>query len=459
MAMDGSEQDDCSLRNTLAVPDPLSLIGVPGKSDVTWSGIGEIPATVSQGWKLYVSATLANYIKTLKIVGPILHGFGIPFKYLSSLSRVRDQNAGLFGFSQVGKCIVAYLYDESKVSMVLPELRSSLEMVGHEGPFVPRLPAAWSGASVFYRYGSYRGKSLEIAGATLKDDRRDPLTAINLIEVNPFAPVDDIIANGEKGRATHGNRSILAKFPVVSAICRSGKGGVFRGIDIQDPARGDVIVKIGLRLGSALPDGRDGAYFVGREWRMYGVMRDSGLSDVLATPIAFSMEDDANVLVLEAIQGVDLAAHRAISVDDPSHLLAAIRLMRRVHRAGYALGDAKAANFIVRGVDLAIVDLESSSSLRGPRRALPSSFIVSGPPDMGLEGRDILHFLISVASPTGGGVEGLGASQSRHIRLPRFVDEVVPCDAWAREALRLLRLAMHAFEKGPSLREFDRLFV
>jgi len=459
MAMDGSERNDYLWRSMLAVPDPLSLIGMPGNADVTWSGIGDVPTTVSQGWKVYVSATLANYVKTLKIVGPILHHFDIPFKYLSTLSRVRDQNSGLFGFSQVGKCIVAYMYDASSVSMVLAELRSSLETMGHEGPFVPRLPAAWPGASVFYRYGSYRGKCLELAGTTLMDDRSDPLVAISLVEANPFTPVDNVLASGEESRPIHENRSILTRFPVASAICRSGKGGVFRGVDIQDPSRRDVIVKIGLRLGSALPDGRDGAHFIHREWRMYGVMRDSGLSDVLATPIAFSREDDANVLVLEAIQGVDLAAHRASSVDDPSHLLAAVRLMRRIHGAGFALGDAKAANFIVRGAGLVVVDLESSSSLHGPRRALPSTFIISGLQDIGLEGHDILHFLLSVASPKGRDDEGLGASQSRHIRLPGFVDEIVPDDAWGYEAIRLLRLAIRELEKDPSLRELDRVFV
>lgn len=451
--MDGSDYLGFPTRNMLAVPDPMSLVGLPGLTGAIWNGVGEVPTNVSQGWKLYVSATLANYVRTLVVVGPILHGHSIPFKYLSSLSRVRDQNAGVFGFSQVGKCIVAYLHDVSKISTLLAVLRGRLEGEEHEGPFVPRLPSAWSGASVFYRFGSYRGGRIEIAGISRLDDRSDPLSVIKLVEVNPFVSADDARTGEETRKSADVSPSILARFPAVSPICRSGKGGVFRAIDIQSPARTGVIVKIGLRLGSVLLDGRDGAHFLERESSMYQALRDSGPGDALARPIAFSREECANVLVLEELQGVDLTLHRSKIANDPSHLASAIRLIQRVHRAGFCLGDAKASNFIVRGEDLLLVDLESVSPLGESRKALPSTFVIVGLPGTSREASDILHFLVSLVCPAAR--DGLALSQARIIRLPDFADELVAEDAWGHEAIRLLRFALHTLQADPSLQRFD----
>jgi hypothetical protein len=457
MAMDGSEHIYDASRGMPVVPDPMRLVGQSGVTGATWNGVGDIPAAVSQGWKLYVSATLANYIRTLKVVGPVFHDHSVPFKYLSNLSRVRDQNAGLFGFSQVGKCVVAYLHDTSKILTVLAALRGSLENIGHEGPFVPRLPAAWSGASVFYRYGSYRAKCIEIAGMSHLDDRRDPLSVMDLVDANPFVSANDVLAGDETVQPVGVGTSILARFPAVSAICRSGKGGVFRAIDMEDPVRTGVIVKIGLQLGSALPDGRDGAHFLDREWHMYGAMRGAGLRDVLAKPIAFSKEEGANVLVLEEIHGVDLAVHRARSTSDPSQIGPAIRLIRRFHRAGFSLGDAKAANFMLRGEDLMVVDLESACLLCRSQDTLPMTFLIAGLPSIGLEARDIFHFLVSLIYPAGR--DGMVLSQARLIRLPELPDEAASNDAWDREAVRLLRVALEMLPRDPSLGEFDRALL
>jgi hypothetical protein len=126
IAMDGSKHLYYPSHDVPVVPDPISLVGKPGVTDATWSSIGDMPAGVSQGWKLYVPATLANYVSTLKVVGPVFFDNGIPFKYLSSSSRVRDLNAGLFGFSQVGKCIVGYLHDSSKIPTARLGMRARL---------------------------------------------------------------------------------------------------------------------------------------------------------------------------------------------------------------------------------------------------------------------------------------------------------------------------------------------
>jgi hypothetical protein len=455
--MDGSDHICRSLHDMPIIPDPLQLVGSVGVTGATWNGVGHIPAAVSQGWKLYVSATLANYVETLMVACPIFHGQGVPFKYLSSWSRVRDQNAGLHGFSQVGKCIVGYLHDMTSIPPVLDALRRALEAIGHEGPFVPRLPMAWPGAHAFYRFGCYRGKYLVVAGVNHLDDRADPLAVMKLIGADPFISTSDATMDGEASRPSDLGASVLSRFPAGSAICRSGKGGVFRAVDIEDPGRTGVIVKIGLRLGSALPDGRDGAHFLCRDWHMYSAMRDAGLGDVLATPITFSKEADANVLVLEEIEGVDLAVHRTRSSGDPSQIRAAVRLIRRFHRAGFALGDAKAANFMLSGNDLVVVDLESASMLCQEQVLLPATFLIAGALDISREAQDIFHFLVSLLYPTG--QVGAAVSQARLIRLPDAAESATINDAWAIEALRLLQVAMETFPKDSSLGEFDRVIA
>lgn len=311
--MDGSTLSKGGMAAIPPVPCPLDLVDAYGQSDGIWFGVGKVPLDISQGWKLYLSATVANYVSILAGVARIFVTRRIPFKYLSSHSRLRDQNAGIFGYSQVGKCIVAYIYEVEGIEELLVELKTLLDTSGHEGPFVPRVPRAWPGGSVFYRYGRYRPGDLQLGGKNVRDDRSAPLSVIAQVTSNPFTSIFSC-ASKPMNSPGFASSSILERYPVLSPICRSGKGGVFVALNSQSATREEVVVKIGLRLGSMLPDGRDAEYFLAHEFDMYQSMRASGLSRWLPCPLAFSRESSGNILVLERIRGKNLAQLRADGV-------------------------------------------------------------------------------------------------------------------------------------------------
>lgn len=446
--MDGSKLSGGVTGALPPVPCPVDLVGECGHSDGIWFGVGKIPVDISQGWKLYVSATVTNYVPTLIGVARIFFEKSIPFKYLNSHSRLRDQNAGIFGYSQVGKCIVAYTYRVAAIKELLLELKMLLDASGHEGPFVPRVPFAWPGGSVFYRYGGYRSGDLRLGGQNVQDDRSEPRSIIARIPSNPFISIfPEVSARPQSvGFALP---SILERYPVTSPICRSGKGGVFIARNSQSATREEVVVKIGLRLGNMLPDGRDASYFLAREFDMYQAMRASGLSRWLACPIAFSRESIGNLMVLEKICGQNLGQWRADGGVDVSRLVDAVSVIERVHEAGFSLGDAKTANFIASPSGMVLLDLESAHCLSLTYEAMPSTFALKGLSGLSPTAFDVIHFLISaVFKPD---LPQVPLSIERSIDVPGFVHSFAPADLWDEAALKLLRIALQRLADDPSL--------
>lgn len=415
------------------VPKPVSLTGYEGTADEHWYMVG-VPAK-SQGWKLYVTATVSNYLTTVRATAEILHSEGVSFKYLRSVARVRDMNAGLHGFSQIGMCIVAYLEDISRVPSIVERLHGALLAIGHTGPFVPRLPRVCAGSAMFYRFGSYGSRSLRLHDKEVKDDRLNPRAAIDIAGTDPFAAYSRVTE--QKANA---QRSILAHYPVVSTICKSGKGGVFNAVRSLPHSEADAefVAKLGLRGGQSLPDGRDGAHFLAQEFAMYTSFADAGLGNILPIPIAYAEEEEANVLILQKIKGENLAVLRHRGVANTTLLLGALDLIRGVHAAGFFLRDAKTANFMEANGRLFLIDLESAGRIDAdlPCKA-PSTFDLKVPELASPEHWDIIHFLVSALYK--GDPPGCSLSVTRKIDVLQLVAQVDTEDEWDRAAASTLR--------------------
>lgn len=416
-----------------AVPDPTALVGVLGLRDEHWYSVGSPPASIAQGWKLYVSATPANYVRVLRAVAEVFMDAGFAFKYLRTLEQLMRMNAGLHGFSQIGKCVVAYLHDPDAIPSLVTRLHMVLDHLRHEGPFVPRLPRAWPGGDVFYRYGSFVSASLIVGGEKLTDDRNQPWNILSKMDSNPFADSSSNV--GETGPDEM--LSILDRYPVTGTVCKSGKGGVFNAFESNGDQSRELVVKIGLRLGQILPDGRDGAHFVQHERSMYELMRVLELSHCLPRIVDFSVEKDATVLILEKLQGENLADWRRCGGSDPVWLRMAMEMIEMIHCRGLVLGDAKTANFVKVDSKLMLVDLESCRlSVHGNNDNFPKTFAVLGAERYSLEEVDLIHFLVSAIYPVGH--SDRWADRGRSVDVQDLLLNFVPKDEWELTALNAL---------------------
>lgn len=430
--------------NQVSVPSPMALVGFPGSRNEHWYSVGSPPASIRQGWKLYISATPTNYIDMLHEVAQILVSEGIAFKYLRSLSKLMETNAGLHGFSQIGKCVVAYLHDPSVIPAFVRRLYAALDRLCHEGPFVPRLPQAWNGGCVYYRYGSFTATSIRMDNEWVIDDRNRPGHVLSSIPFDPFVETFGLGRMQDIDKVS----SILTRYPVMEVLCRSGKGGVFHAFDANSDLQTELIAKIGLRRGQSLPDGRDGAYFLRHERSMYEVMSSMGLAEYLPKVIDFSSEYDANVMILERIQGENLAEWRRCGGSDPQWLEMALRMIREIHERGFLLGDAKTANFIKCDFRLVLVDLESCRLLRdGDVVDYPATFNILGVKSLSLYDIDLIHFLVSAIYAGDDMAFSLG--RARSIDVQQVLADFVPKDQWDISALdELTRIMRGTHESG-----------
>lgn len=437
--MDGTSSPPIA-RRVQVVPSPFELIGVMGSVGEAWCAVGNPSAKINQGWKMYVSAVPKNYVDLLRRIVPLIHGAGLAFKYIASIEKLIEVNAGIHGYSQIGKCVVIYVDDVTLVPELIKALRSCIDQLRHVGPLVPKLDRAWVGACVFYRYGAFRGGRLMVSGQLRKDDRANPIDSSCLDVANPFEASS--VCTHQKAS---GSSSILEKFPVRRTLCKSGKGGVFEGIDLRDGT--DVIVKIGLRHGQELPDGRDGAHFVAHEAYMYGRMVAAGLGPLLPRVIDTSDETDASILVLEKCSGPNLAVWRKEGGNDTAWLRCAIEAIRRVHAAGFTIGDAKLGNFIRGERTLSLVDLESSSEMGADGgKPKPSTFRILNSAGWSDRTVDLMHFLVSALYLED--CRGLSFKSARSIDIGEFLRGVSVTDDWSYLAYRALSSLVAQVERG-----------
>lgn len=414
----------------LAIPDPKDALGADFVEDETWYFVGR--AVDSQGWKVYVSAAVENYRDILNPVIGLLHSLEIPFKYLRSIDQVWRLNSGLVGYSQIGKCIVAYMERIDSVQDLVEGLRTILTDAKHAGPYIPRLPTVWPGASVFYRYGSYVSRSVELCNRSVEDNRDDPIDAEMFGIDNPFLRFGG-------GRASAIAGASLARYPVIGEFCRSGKGGVFVGLNLAEEVVTEVVVKLGLRNGQALGDGKDASHMLLKESAMYDAVISLGFGRVVPTKIDVISDDCASCLVIEYIDAENMAALRVDGRLTQEMVNDALEMIRELNSRGVVIADAKLANFLHNGNRCWLIDLESAF-LRNTDGVLgesgPSTFHIGGV-SSDASAFDEIHFLVSCLY---GRDDGCTKDEAgRTIDLGEFIDSRKPGDRLGMFALSRLR--------------------
>lgn len=390
-----------------------------------WFACGP-PAGASQGWKLYVPLTLVNAREIVERVVPLVQRAGLHCKYIKSIKLLRKLNAGMFGYTQIGKCFVIYLPEPD--GGFIEALKATLAPYRDQCPAVPCALPFGDDLPLYYRYGAYRGNRLVLGGAELDDNREDAGAAVP-------AGMDDLLAPYTSPVPENADvRSFLLRYPVYQALVQQGKCGVFVGLNLESETLQEVVLKVGYHRGQVQPDGSDGCSFLRRELAFYQELTRRGLSAV-APQLVDALDIPRKViLVLEHIPGTTLLMRKLQGQLTVEHLERSWALIDRLHACGVYLGDAKLANFMATDEgDLRVLDFEAAGVVGDEPPAVRTFFLDPDPTDPRLADR--AHFLASVLFPY---ETGRYSWEDRHVDLGAWLasDPDTDIAAWAVDKLR-----------------------
>lgn len=430
-----------------ALPHPRELgAGSSFTESALWYACGVPAPGIRQGWKLYVPMTPLNAREMLHRVAPLLLEAGLHFKYIKDLAALQHLNAGVHGYSQIGKCLVVYLPDPQ--ASFLGVLKEALGPYRDQCPAVPCARPFGGRLPLFYRFGAYVGSTLVLDGREVADDRSSLAHAVP-------AGVRDVIAEfTERESEDPTVVRFLRRYPAFRALAQQGKSGVFHAMDAKAPTLRQVVLKTGYHRGQLQPDGTDGCDLLRREIACYRLLAERRL-DRMAPALLDTLDVPRKVvLVLEYVDGPNFLHHKLNGRLRPRHLEQAWLLLERFHAEGVYLGDAKLANFLVgpiadvdagagAGADadadadehVRVVDLEAAGVIGDHAPPIRTFFIAPEPEDP--RRSDLAHFLVSVLYPYD---QGGKSWANRRVDL-RACLEREPADdaeAWALERLRAL---------------------
>jgi hypothetical protein len=384
--------------------------------------------TAHQGWKLYVSMTVLNAREVIERLVQLLAPTGLRFKYVRDVAALRLLNSGAYGYAQIGKCLVIYMprLDEDLVRA----LTRTASPYGDQCPAVPFARTFGDRLPIYYRYGAYTGRELELPRGSVPDEREAVTNAV------PDGVEDELARFTSPPMEDPEVAGFLRNFAIFRALRQQGKCGLFHGMDLRSETLCEVALKVGYHRGQMQVDGSDGCTFLRRELAFYLTLREHGL-DSLAPTLVDALDVPRHViLALEYLDGRSLLAVKLAGRLRVDHLDRTWHAMELVHRHGLFLGDAKIANVLVTGCgDLRLVDFEAAG-IAGCARPPTRTFFLQPEPDDPFA-CDQAHFLVSVLYRY---ETGRYDWEDRHVSLAGLLNRE-PDDApsaWALDRLKRL---------------------
>jgi len=265
-----------------------------------------------QGWKVHLSATIANALDLLDVILPILNRFGVRFKIVASLPNLLDLNNGSYGLTQVGKFVTIYPSSIQEAVGLASELRRATSNL--YGPRIATDHRLANSRIVHYRYGAFRQPTgyessrtmiLDSVGRLAPDFRLPYYTQPEIAGDDPF------VKAGESHPDDSTTNLYLNRFLVLKALHRSIWGCVLDAIDlgVHPPKR--CVIKEYWHCVATDIYGRDSTDHALLEASILDeYSRDCNIPQLYETIVG----NETHYLITEKIQGQNLAEKLGLSL-------------------------------------------------------------------------------------------------------------------------------------------------
>lgn len=359
------------------------------KTDHHWSYCNTAPREI-QGWKIYISCSISTIDETLIAAGPVLAKYHVPFKYCNNQQSLEKLNAGMFGYSQIGKAIVVYA--ELCAVEIMTELKLALADLKGSSPALPFALQIGDDSPLFYRYGSYSKFTLDLSYGSVPDQRNSKESAIpdgitDIFRLIASPPITDPIAD-----------LFIPNYPIINAILQNGKSGTFLGLNIHSDDLEPIVLKIGYKNGAIQRSSLDGYEYVRHEIENYHMVRSLNLHTLCPRLVDSIDTGESSIVVTEFIDGYDMFTALRLGALTLKHLLLAWEIINKFHLNKCIMNDPKLSNFLIEHKTNRVlaIDLEMLQWPSTKNKQIKRSFRIDSSKGYTALDIDRLHFLASI---------------------------------------------------------------
>jgi serine/threonine protein kinase len=272
------------------------------RHNLWWQCTPESADIPPQGWKIHLSATIANSAAVLSTVARILFRDGVAFKFLLDRITLMSANGKRWSRGSAGKFMTVYPRDEAQCGRLLEELHAAT--IGYAGPYILSDRRYRDSKVVHYRYGGLQAmKRLDASGRATHvirdedggfvEDERTPFFNLPKGMIDPFEmPLTSQDVQQEPGTLKNGRYKVEKLFTV------SNSGGVYLALDRESGQK--VVIKEARPYTNASFRGLDAVQLLKKEHRILGIIADTGIAP---KPIDFFIDWEHSYLVEEYLEG------------------------------------------------------------------------------------------------------------------------------------------------------------
>ncbi|MBM0275210.1 class III lanthionine synthetase LanKC [Micromonospora tarensis] len=342
---------------------------------------GSLP---QQGWKIHVSAGLANAERVLDAVWNYCVPRGLSFKFLAGPRTLLMRNSKYAARAASGKFITVYPQDDAELELTCKELDELL--TGEPGPYILS-DLRYGTGPVYVRYGGFAARychsadgqvvpAIEDDSGALVPDRREPV-----FHVPSWITLPDFL--GPHLAARNDTSTNEVPYRIERVIHFSNGGGLYVGRDLRTGV--EVVLKEARPHAGLDADGNDAVARLALEAAALRQLAD--LPQVPRVHDEFSLGEH-RFLALEFIEGrplnkvlvdryplIDADADatdddRKAYVDWARHIHQQVEtVVTAIHERGLVYGDLHLFNIMVRPDDrVVLVDFEVAAPIAQHRR-------------------------------------------------------------------------------------------
>ncbi|WP_028778463.1 protein kinase domain-containing protein [Shimazuella kribbensis] len=314
-----------------------------------------------QGFKLHISATIANALSVAEKVVPYFISQEISFKIIKDLITLSNFNKGLYGYSQIGKFITVYPRDGTELVKLVDDLK-----VLTRGEFGPEVPSDYRlGDILYYRYGSFISRDKQEPTAYLVTPSGEKVEDRRLKKYAIPSWIEDPISDLQLPETTF---PLPAKYLITQVLKKGGKGSVYSILDFSSLPPVSRVMKEAVLYGNMEITGVDSISRLKWEAQLLRELAPvhSAYPKVLDEFICgdyyyFIEENRGKSLKDIIINGKKISLLHSIDL-----VLQICNAVQVAHKEGIILRDLSLDNILWDGKQISLIDLEYAYRTDGP---------------------------------------------------------------------------------------------